>query len=201
MNRRRWIVIAGLAVVTACTGTRPQPTSLYLLEQPDTPPPAEAGAGASLAIGRINLAGFLDQSGIVYQSANRISVARNHRWAAPLVEQLRPRFAAALAGHLDSATVHARPPSAVEDSRRLEITVDAFHGRDTGQALVAGSWRLVAPDDTELFSAEFRERVPLDADGYDALVAALDEGIDQAAESIARGLLQCTPCGDILDSG
>lgn len=197
MKGARLVVTAALLAVTACAGTPPEPARQYRLAGPAVAPAAATpDAAPGLALDRIELATFLDQTGIVYESADTgVHIARNHHWATPLVGQLRQRFAAALATILEPLPVYPRRSAVSAAGMQLDLSIDAFHGRDSGDALIAGTWRL-RRDQAALANGEFRVQVPLEADGYDALVAALGEGVGRAARSIAAALSRA----GVLDS-
>tara|TARA_R110002020_G_C16137005_1_gene761610 strand:- start:777 stop:1046 length:270 start_codon:yes stop_codon:yes gene_type:complete len=77
----------------------------------------------------------------------------------------------------------------------LRLNVDQFQGRFDGVAVSSGQWQLLN-DAGELLAMEnFYAETPLAEDGYPALVRALSDSWDQAAELIATEIRQ----GDYFD--
>tara|TARA_R110000796_G_scaffold170784_3_gene287720 strand:- start:2598 stop:2867 length:270 start_codon:yes stop_codon:yes gene_type:complete len=77
----------------------------------------------------------------------------------------------------------------------LRLNVDQFQGRFDGIAVASGQWQLLN-DAGELLEMEtFYAETPLSEDGYPALVRALSDSWDQAAELIATKIRQ----GDYFD--
>lgn len=162
-----------MLLLAGCVTAPAEPAREYLL-----PAAGQAPADAAMPDIQINLAGYLDQGGIVLQSGPvAVRAARQHRWADPLVDQLDR----ALRYHLSRDGAPA--------GGRLTVDVVRFQGDDQGHALVAGNWHYRAADGARK-EGRFEESRPLDRDGYGALVKQLDAAWAAAAASISKGLKQ-----------
>lgn len=160
-----------LTLLAGCAAAPAEPAREYLL-----PAAAQAPTNTAIPDVHINLAGYLDQSGIVLQSGPvAVQAARRHRWADPLVDQL----AQALRYHLSQ--------DGAPGGGRLTVDVVQFQGDGQGHARVVGNWHYHASDGSEK-RGRFQESQPLDQDGYGALVKQLDAAWAAAAEQISKAL-------------
>ncbi|KFI21635.1 PqiC family protein [Nitrosococcus oceani] len=188
MRRSPIILVAVAFILSACATTPHQPW-LYSLTTPPagTTPPSEARvARKALIVNQIYAAEFLQHSGIVYKTApNRLSVARQHRWAAPLTVQLHQYIYNRLTTQLPSIAVYPNISSAPLKAWQLTVEFNSFHGRFDGKAVVAGSWRLRNGNGDVVAQSSFKQDTPLAEDGYEALVAALSKGLARVTDSIA----------------
>lgn len=189
------LVLAALALVLAgCAGSNRAP-SLYLLDHSHTAA-ADPFAGPDapvLVVEPVALSPVFDEDGIVYQtSPHRVVIANDNRWAAPLAGQLRDVSIAELSKALPHARVLRRAPRDAGAVFTLTPRVDAFMGHYDGQARIAGEWRVHDASGAPLLQRRFDQRIPLPRDGYDALVASLDQGwrtqIRQLGEALAPRL-------------
>ena len=159
-------------------------TLLLLQSCSHAPPPAQPGyllpgashSGHSPATIQVQLAGYLNQGGIVLQlSDTEIHVARQHRWAEPLGVQLQR----ALQGPLDT----------LPDDATLTVRLSRFHGQqqqDGDSAVISGDWEYQQGENRQ--QGEIQWQTPLEQDGYAALVKALDQGWQDTAQSILQAL-------------
>lgn len=167
-----------VALALAGCAVHVTPPSQYLLSYPEVGNVALAGGAnaQSLVIAAVDVAAFLDTSGIVLQTADhQISVASQHRWGEPLERQLRRSLYATLVKRLQQTAVFEWP-AAIGSAASLKVAVDAFQGRSTGDVLITGSWRLANRAGKIIARRHFRISRPLPSDGYDALVTALSQG-------------------------
>lgn len=185
MDRLAALSLVGL-MLAGCAA-QVTPSRQYLLDYPalgDITLASDDRAPA-LLLDQVGVAPFLDASGIVLQTAdNRISVAGQNRWAEPIERQLRRSLYAVLVKRLDNVAIFEHPPAAAE-AARLSVSLDAFQGHYTGEAVIAGSWRLTGADGAILARQRFRMERSLPGDGYTPLVRTLSEGWHRVAARIA----------------
>ena len=125
---------------------------------------------------RVDLPDYLDTIGIAYRkSENELVSARKHVWAENLEGLLEER--------IDSSDASG------ESDKELIITFEQFNGSYTGNAEVKGTW-VLSEQDVELARAEFESNTPLKESGYEALVEALGEGLDEVLADIQSQLNQ-----------
>ncbi|MEL0608061.1 PqiC family protein [Vibrio echinoideorum] len=123
---------------------------------------------------RVELPDYLDTIGIAYRkSENELVSARKHVWAENLEGLLEERVST-------SDTLG-------EPERELTIIFEQFNGSYTGNAEVKGTW-ILSDQGSELARAEFESKIPLKQAGYEALVEALGEGLDEVLSDIQSQL-------------
>lgn len=189
-------VIKGLAAalttlwLAGCATDAP-PSNRYTLPDDATAPPARVGgaeAAHRLVVARPTLARFLSVDGLVLQLDDiTLNEASQHLWAEPLGLQLERRLKERLAARLPDTRIMAEAAGERREvAATLRLTVDRFHGRHDGQAVVAGQWQLRDGEGTLEALAPFAVEVPLARDGYPALVRALGRGWDDVVDEIAE---------------
>lgn len=188
---RNKIAVLLLAAICAGCASAPTQTRLYLLGQNAGTPPAPVldEATPNVVMSQLSIAGFLDQSGIVYQTSNNeISVAARNLWAEPLPEQLQRALFDELTRQAKTVTIFQSAQGAPVRSVRLSVTFSGFHGRYDGQAIVSGVWSLADAQNQLLLRQPFKYQTALQSDGYPVLVAALADGLNSVAADIAATL-------------
>ncbi|MBG6247823.1 MULTISPECIES: membrane integrity-associated transporter subunit PqiC [Symbiopectobacterium] len=176
-----WLVAMAL-LLSACSSTTPK--TYYQLPQPSvaTAGKTDLTAARTLWLSHVALADYLSTSGLVYQTNDvRYVIASNNLWASPLEQQLQQTLQSSLNAGLPGRTVSSQPLGAAPSE--LAVTVKAFHGRYDGKAVVQGEWTLQRGD--RLLRQPFNLVLPVNDDGYDALVTTLAQGWQQVAQSIA----------------
>lgn len=190
MTAIKALAAALAALWLAGCATQAPPSNRYTL--PDdalAAPPRVAGAEAAhrLVVARPTLARFLSVDGLVLQLDDiTLNEASQHLWAEPLGMQLERRLKERLAARLpDTRILGETGGDRREPAATLRLTVDRFHGRHDGQAVVAGRWQLRDAEGMLEALVPFAVEVPLARDGYPALVRALGRGWDGVVDEIA----------------
>ncbi|MDN5850495.1 MAG: ABC-type transport auxiliary lipoprotein family protein [Nitrococcus sp.] len=184
-------VLATLMFLSGCAGTPPVFEQRYLLPITAVPVAPPEDAARRLSIEPLRLAPFLQSDGIVMQTgAVTIHQGSNHLWAEDLSTQLQRMLRQELARKLRHVRLldDGDPTPAAGPLRRLEVEVDAFHGRYDGMAVVAGQWWLRDGEGRLLTSRPFLIEQPLQADGYQALVKSLAAAWQSVTGEIAQAL-------------
>ena len=141
-------------------------------EQHSLLPSARLAAHQQALDPRLQVAGYLDQAGLVLETGPAtLTGARSHRWAEPLEAQLERSLAAALP----------------DTEGELRVTVSRFQGTADGDARVSGEWRFLGTDGRRA-GGTFDKRQALKRDGYEELVLRLDAAWMEAAGEIGRRL-------------
>lgn len=191
--RRHLCLFAAMALLAGCAST-PKSGALFLLDQPGDAATSQAdapvAAQSTVTLSQLELAPYLTRDGIVYQTGpNRIVVASDNRWAAPLESQLADGLYDALDRHLAGADVRrAGQVVASPSGFDLIVHIERFQGRYDGSAVISGSWRLFGAKGQVAGRGEFAQTTPLQTDGYAALVRALSQGWQQVKQSLVRGV-------------
>lgn len=179
MNKLLWLLPL---LLLGCAGAQPE-TSYYLLRgDPTADLPA---APASIALGRVAVAGYLDQSGLVLETGdNEIESARAHLWAEPLNQGIRSFLRDAVSRQLGfdvAARVSASPQHVVH------VYLDQLHGSIDGNVVMVADVNIEsrgASTDTFRLVADRR----ISRDGYPALVDAEKQLLEALAQAIAEHL-------------
>jgi uncharacterized lipoprotein YmbA len=71
---------------------------------------------------------------------------------------------------------------------KLQLSLSKFNGNFEGNAELEGEWLIIDANGKVTNSAPVNINVPLQNDGYDALVDALSEGLSNLTDQIAAKL-------------
>ncbi|MDA3921331.1 MAG: ABC-type transport auxiliary lipoprotein family protein [Salinisphaera sp.] len=191
MMRHRFLLAALLLLAIALAGcaTTAGSPSLFVLDATQAPATNTHPDNAPiLVVTPVTLAPYLDQGGIVYQTAPyRVIIANDNRWAAPLAGELTDTLYASLTNDLHGIDL-LRSGTDKSKAYRLNTRVDEFMGHYDGRAHATGQWSLVAPDGQTVITKSFEKLIPLGEDGYPALVGSLSRAWRQIAADMAPEL-------------
>ena len=180
-------------LLSACASSVTPPARYMLPSDPLTSTPRQPEG--TLIVSAPRLAHYLDVDGIVMQLDDiTLNAAREHQWAEGLGRQLERKLRANLAQALPALRI-MRTQSEQPNAVTLHINVDQFQGRFDGVAVASGQWQLLDHTGGVLAMENFYAETPLAEDGYPALVRALSNSWDQAAQLIASEIRQ----GDYFD--
>jgi uncharacterized lipoprotein YmbA len=133
----RWFAIAAPALIGACSSS--PPTRFYTLSEtaPETHPASQLGAGAVL-IYRVTIPGEIDRPQLVRQmDANRLQIAEDDRWAAPLDEMIRRVLLDDLARRLPASPGEG---SATGRQHALSVDIREFYGDANCNVTLRAAW-------------------------------------------------------------
>ncbi len=161
------------------------PVRFYTLSEV---PPAEGSGSASspanaLRVARVQLPGELDRSELVQRlDANRLRIAEQDLWAAPLAEQIRRVLTEDL-----QARMGAR--SAGPATRSLDLDIDEFVGDTRCAVTLRASWQIRAPGANGAPAASGHETIDVpppaaSACTIGALPGAMSEALARLSERI-----------------
>ncbi|BBI62283.1 PqiC family protein [Vreelandella sulfidaeris] len=188
----RWIgyllLLTVCVVISACASSVTPPARYMLPSEPLASTPSQPEG--TLVLGTPRLAHYLDVDGIVMQLDDiTLNAAREHQWAEGLDRQLERRMRTHLSQALPTLRV-VRTESRQPNALSLRLNIDQFQGRFDGVAVASGQWQLLNGEGELLAMENFYADTALEQDGYPALVRALSESWDQAAELIANNIRQ-----------
>ncbi|SCC04789.1 PqiC family protein [Gilliamella intestini] len=122
----------------------------------------------------IDVASFLNKPGIVLQTDNiTYETATQNLWASTLSQQLQERLSQDLTILLPNYLVSSQ--SITTPKLTVKLFIDGFHGSYTGDAIIKGRW-VIADSKNNIETKPFERHVPLESNGYSALVKALSKG-------------------------
>jgi len=183
----RVVALSCCLLLLACSGATPARTQ-YLLRTAEPASHVAAQTGlARVGMGRITVAPYLDQFGIVVETEEReVRAARNHQWAEPLADGLRLYLRDAIAGSLGEDVA-----ASVSEHSVYGVVVDVFveqlHGTRDGQAVLVASYRIEVPGSKtrKVVERRFADAKPIEKRGYAGLVDAEVALLSRLANAIA----------------
>ena len=167
----RAIALASMLLLVACGGAAPARTQ-YLLRAQAPEGTVRVDTPARVGLGRVVVAPYLDQAGVVMETApNEVTPARHHSWAEPLDEGalvfLRAEISAAL-----GEDVSFDPSDRSLWKYTVEVFIEQLHGTMTGQAVLVASYRITPRGAGSPSGYRFSRSAPLANEGYSGLVDA-----------------------------
>jgi uncharacterized lipoprotein YmbA len=178
-----------LLLLSAGCASAPAETTRYLLRPATLPASGVTTDGTKVGIGSVQVASYLDQPGIVLETAPlEVHPAYYHEWAEPLGEGVRRYLRTALSRDLGFEV--ADDSSGRRNwSYEVRVTIDEFHGTLSGEARLVAAWQILPQSSaTPLHAARFVDREPLGRDGYAGLVEAERRLLDRFAKAIAAAI-------------
>jgi uncharacterized lipoprotein YmbA len=181
------LALAVASLLAGCSGSAPVRTE-YLLRSDAPESVTQAQAPARFGIGRVVVAPYLDQSGLIIETETReIQPARYHHWAEPLDNSLLL--------YLRSETSKALgEPVSIDRANRtqwvktVEVLIEELHGTIAGEALLVATFRISSHESGDAKGYSFAKRAPLADKGYAALVDAEAQLVSELAAAIANAL-------------
>lgn len=174
----------------ALAGCSSEPaTQWYVLPTAQTPVSA-ASTAPLLVVRTVELAPHLNSSGLIYRtSKTQVIEAQQNLWAQDLAAQLTQRIVTDLRSKQRHYwTVAHNPMMKTLDTPTLLVTLNQFNGVYTGHADIQGEWSLVDGSGVLQKTQAFSYHVPLNDEGYPALVEALSQGFNQVTQQISQQL-------------
>lgn len=196
MKRTIALLLLGLALTSACTTTAPPPPIEYLLQPALPTGERDLGNGQPVALGRLDIAPYLDRAGIVVETAEgRVTAAQGHRWAEPLDHALRRLLQVEIARESGIA-IAPRPHSGGNAALVIDVAVHQFHGTENGVVTLVADWTVRSTaSNVPVAHHQLVRQTRTDAAGYDALVRAHLVLAEVLAGAIARSLPEVGPAG------
>jgi uncharacterized lipoprotein YmbA len=185
--RSFFLLVTGLMMV-ACAGS-PDPLTHYLLRSDSDEHAGRVDAPRRISLGRVRVAPYLSQDGIVVQTApGQIHAADLHRWAEPLQDGLRSLLRAQISTALGE-DVHSDANDLRQNGRIVDVYIDRLHGTMTGTASIDATYRINSGDrSAESTEFRFSQATRLSRAGYPGLVDAEAELVGRLAAAIADSL-------------
>jgi len=187
MNRLIFVMLL-TALLAGCIGggARPPEPVFYLLRADVQLPEGSQAVSPEVGIGRVSIADYLGQAGIVVASSgNRVRPARHHLWAEPLDSSIRLFLSDAISAKRGD-TIYADTSKRLSWDYQIEIRIDEWHGSLDGDVKLVAGWAIVHVSDNKVIARHRLERsAGLPEDGYDALVSTQKQLLFELADAIA----------------
>jgi len=184
---RKLMCVLSLALA-GCVSEQAIQDSYYIL--PDNDVTNVAVLDAPMLIIKTDLTDYLNNKGIVYRTSDtQVLEAKHSLWAEGIQDQITQR----IVSDLQSKQHHYWPIEAhtsvdLNNQRQLLISLQRFNGVYTGNAELIGEWLLIDDQGKILINKHFEFQVPLEEEGYDALINALSTGLDLLTTGLANQL-------------
>jgi hypothetical protein len=184
------VLAAGLLFLSACSlGTSPPERFFTLATEAPAAAPASANAAAYLVIvGPVTIPEIVDRPQLVTSAgANRVEIAEQARWAAPLKSEIPRVIADHLARQLEGArTATTDERGAGTPDYRVLVDVQRFDSSPSA-ATIQASWTIRMKEGVAPLSGRSVVTEPAGA-GYDALVAAHSRALARVSGEIAAAI-------------
>lgn len=184
MIKTAGLLVAAMVLLAACSGKQIEP-SYYLLRPAVKPESRQLSPSENFALGRITIAPYLDQPGLMLETGDgEIRPAKHHLWAEPMYDGVHSFLVKEISRAKGEDVLPAR---LARDAVVVEVRVEELHGTADGRAVLIGYWWL-RRDNEVLAAYQFSEYQTLSGDGYQALVQAERALLSQLAEKIAASM-------------
>lgn len=191
MTRFLWMTVS-IAFLAGCVASAP--ARFYTLMPTNEPVAAEGTLSDSarvIVVGPVTIPAALDQPQLVITTGDHeVEVLEQHRWAAPLKDEVTSALAARLSRLAGDATVAAYGQSAaLEPNVRILVDVSRFELRPQEKVVLDALWTIKTNDGaTESRRGRTNLAVPAPNDDYAGLATAQGRALDALARDIAAAL-------------
>lgn len=178
-----WVVLT----LAGCASSAPPEPVSYLLRASQASVQRVAVETPRVGIGQVIVAPYLQQSGIVLETApGVVRSARFHFWAEPFDQGIRHYLGQSLSNAM-GVDVDIDPEQRGSWDYRLDVRFEVFHGSEQGKVRMTGeyTWTDVAAGQ-DLQRRVFADEESLSRDGYGALVAAHEILLSRLAQAMAE---------------
>ena len=176
-----------LMFAVACAST-PAAKTEYLLRY-DVPISEDLPSGTPrIGLRRVLVAAYLNQPGLAVETAeNEVRPAQSHLWAEPLGKGLTLFLRAAIASGLDEE-VGMVTRSVPQWEQSVDVFVEQLHGTMSGNAVLVANFQIASGAGSVPTEYRFSRSIPLESEGYAALVRAEKQLVAQLAAAIVAAL-------------
>ena len=189
MNRHALIVTLLMAAALAGCGTSP-PERFYTLAS-EPAPALSAGTtanGVSIIVGPVSVPELVDRPQFVVRSgANRVEIAEQSRWAAPLKHEIPRVIADHLARFIEGARTTTSASRAVAAADyRVTIDIKRFDSAPGDGATIEAAWIVKGRDGASLEGRSLAREVS--GGSFEALVQAHSRALTTVSRDIADAI-------------
>jgi uncharacterized protein len=195
MTGFRWGLLLLIPLVAGCAETRPPP-NLHVLSA--LPRDADSGPGSTAAsrgpvvgVEQANVPEYLDRPEIVVRtSANTLELTQGDRWGQRLQGDVTRVIAENLRGLLPSDNVFVLPLRRREPvAMTVAVDITSFERDASGNAVLNAYWTVLdGQTEAERAGARARYTEPVEGEGVEATVAAMNRTLAALSRDIAAGI-------------
>lgn len=192
-----WIATLCLAVVTASCSRSPRVTFYTLEPAAQIETLAPVTADPAVAVGPVTLPEVVDRPQLVVRvGANRVEILESHRWAEPLTSEIPRLMAENLRRLLRSDRVSSYYQHAgVDADYRVLVDIQRFESSPGEGVTIEAVWSLRRTAGGASKTGRSLVREPVDAVGYDPLVAAYGRALLAVSRDLAEAIRGETALG------
>lgn len=195
-----WMATVCLAFAAAACSRSPRVTFYTLEPGARAETVAAATAVPAVSVGPITLPEIVDRPQLVVRvAANRVEILETHRWAEPLKSEI-PRLIAENLRHLlgsSRVSSHLQHVGAEADLRVL-VDIQRFESSPGEAVTVEAVWSLRRATGGGQKTGRSLVREPVDAVGYDPMVAAYSRALHAVSRDLAGAIRAETASGNRL---
>ena len=188
---RRVVLIVAVCLAGALAGCSRSPrVTFYTLEPGAKVEAAAATALPAVSVGPVTLPEVVDRPQLVVRAAaNRVEILETHRWAEPLKSGIPRLIAENLRRLLRSDRVSSYPQHAGTDADyRVLVDVQRFESSPGEAVTVEAVWSLRRAAGGAPKTGRSLVREPVDAVGYDPIVAAYGRALLAVSRDLAGAI-------------
>ena len=176
-----WVLVG---LLSACAGS-PQQPRYFLLRSPVADGSGPTAVSQRYAMGRFEVAPYVDQPGIVLATGDgEIRPANLNRWAEPTRQALQRFVGEEVSRGIGEDVTRA----AAEDGMHVfDVRIDQLHGTADGRARLVSAWS-VRSDAQPPRYYRFSQSADLASSGYAALVESMKDLLTRLSGDIAASL-------------
>ena len=195
---RRHALFAAAMLWIALAGCGSVPTEYFYTISATAPAGTPATAtnwNAGITVEVATIPESVDRPQLVLSAGeNQVVILEQQRWAEPLKGQIARTVAVNLSRLLGSARVSAYPQATDPDAAyRIALDVQRFEARRGDAVAVEVLWTIRGADGPAQASGRSVTRETIEAEGYDALVAAHSRAFGAVSRDIAAALQSAAP--------
>ncbi|MDA8415356.1 MAG: PqiC family protein [Desulfobacteraceae bacterium] len=185
-----WIVAACLAIATAGCSRSPRVTFYTLEPGTVSGTTVTAWSAPAVAVGPVTLPELVDRPQLVVRvAANRVEILETQRWAEPLKSEIPRILAENLRRLLGSTRVSTYlQNTAVDADYRVLVDIQRFESSPGESVTVEAAWSLRRAAGGGRKTGHSLVREPVDAIGYDPLVAAYGRAFLAVSRDLAEAI-------------
>ena len=195
MTGFRWGLLLLIPLVAGCAETRPPPNLHVLSALPrdaaSGPGSTAASRGPVVGVEQANVPEYLDRPEIVVRtSANTLELTQGDRWGQRLQGDVTRVMAENLRGLLPSDNVFVLPLRRREPvAMTVAVDITSFERDASGNAVLNAYWTVLdGQTEAERAGARARYTEPVEGEGVEATVAAMNRTLAALSRDIAAGI-------------
>ncbi len=183
-------VAAPVILFSGCVRLTPQPDQTRFFILKSAAPVTADGNGLRVGLARIGVPSYLASGKIAIRNGmHEVTFSEMNRWTEALNVLIEEVVADNLASRSGIGSVQAYPWQRPRELDRIvDIHIQEFGGRDSGDVVLIGMWTIATADRTLLRRADFDLKRSWTRGNYETLTAAMNGLANQLCDAVAAEL-------------